>query len=92
MIKSQKWRKLLVGVFVPALVLAMLLGSAGDVWADSAEINSITGNNLPNDLVLTIDSVSAGDAQPCPGTPTVTDIDGNIYNTVNAYSTIELKR
>ncbi len=26
--------------------------------------------------------VPAGDAQPCPGTPTVTDHEGNIYNTV----------
>ncbi|MBP5206076.1 MAG: fibrobacter succinogenes major paralogous domain-containing protein [Bacteroidales bacterium] len=28
------------------------------------------------------DTIPAGDAQPCPGTPTVTDIDGNVYNTV----------
>lgn len=26
--------------------------------------------------------IPAGDAQPCPGTPTVTDADGNVYNTV----------
>lgn len=25
---------------------------------------------------------TTGDGQPCPGTPTVTDVDGNIYNTV----------
>ena len=28
------------------------------------------------------DTIPPGDAQPCPGTPTVTDIDGNVYNTV----------
>jgi uncharacterized protein (TIGR02145 family) len=27
-------------------------------------------------------AVPAGDAEPCPGTPTVTDVDGNVYNTV----------
>lgn len=27
-------------------------------------------------------AISANDAQPCPGTPTVTDHEGNVYNTV----------
>ena len=27
-------------------------------------------------------SIPVGDAQPCPGTPTVTDHEGNVYNTV----------
>ena len=41
------------------------------------------------DLQHTVDSLSGHgeeetpvDAQPCPGTPTVTDVDGNVYNTV----------
>ena len=33
-------------------------------------------------LHLTVNHRPAGDAQPCPGTPTVTDYDGNVYNTV----------
>ena len=31
---------------------------------------------------MTSDTIPAGDAQPCPGMPTVTDYDGNVYNTV----------
>ena len=37
------------------------------------------------DMVINIPfdgDVSACDGQPCPGAPTVTDIDGNVYNTV----------
>ena len=30
----------------------------------------------------TTSAIPAGDGQPCPGAPTVTDVDGNVYNTV----------
>ena len=33
-------------------------------------------------LVFSISQPVPGDAVPCPGTPTVTDYDGNVYNTV----------
>ena len=33
-------------------------------------------------LHLTVNQIPAGDAQPCPGNETVTDYDGNVYNTV----------
>ena len=37
--------------------------------------------NASETIVLMFDSVRT-DGLPCPGTPTVTDIDGNVYNTV----------
>ena len=33
-------------------------------------------------LELSVTTLIAGDGDPCPGTPTLTDIDGNTYNTV----------
>ena len=38
------------------------------------------GNNITFFAVR--DSIPSGDAQPCPNNPTVSDYDGNIYNTV----------
>ena len=48
------------------------------------EPNGMADNETDNSAskTLTINSIPEGDAQPCPGTPTVTDVDGNVYNTV----------
>ena len=43
--------------------------------------DGITGNGSGNDNDDTTPD-AAVDAQPCPGMPTVTDVDGNVYNTV----------
>ena len=40
------------------------------------------GTAYGNNVSFTTLPVPAGDAVPCPGTPTVTDYDGNVYNTV----------
>jgi uncharacterized protein (TIGR02145 family) len=48
-----------------------------DVQLTVTSING-SGSELKNSYI----SVSAGNGVPCPGTPTVTDIDGNLYNTV----------
>ena len=33
-------------------------------------------------VTAAVDSIQIGGGQPCPGVPSVTDIDGNVYNTV----------
>ena len=38
--------------------------------------------SAPQTFVLLFSETPIVDGQPCPGTPTLTDIDGNIYNTV----------
>jgi uncharacterized protein (TIGR02145 family) len=38
--------------------------------------------SLSTDVIGPLIIGSGGAGQPCPGTPTVTDIDGNVYNTV----------
>ena len=49
---------------------------------------TVTGTNLYGcssvaGMTVTVNATdSLADGQPCPGTPTVTDIDGNVYNTV----------
>jgi len=45
-------------------------GSFPDTYSTQSKLKIIAVEN------------SGGDGQPCPGTPTITDIDGNIYNTV----------
>ena len=45
-------------------------------------LQTVDGCDSAVTLHLTINHIPAGDAQPCPGTPTVTDYDGNVYNTV----------
>lgn len=47
----------------------------------SAHVNQ--AQNASETFVLAFDEAQNNtDAHPCPGTPTVTDIDGNVYNTV----------
>ena len=50
-------------------VRAYATNSAGTAYGN--EVSFVTENYIPE-----------GDAQPCPGVPTVTDVDGNVYNTV----------
>jgi len=38
-------------------------------------------NRYSNQSMLKIIATVAGSLNPCPGTPTITDIDGNVYNT-----------
>ena len=38
--------------------------------------------NYLDDITLSVIGGAVGDAQPCPGAETVTDYDGNVYNTV----------
>ena len=38
--------------------------------------------SAPQTFVLLFSETPIVDGQPCPGTPTLTDIDGNVYNTV----------
>ena len=40
------------------------------------------GTVYGEEVSFTTLAIPAGDALPCPGTPTVTDYDGNVYNTV----------
>ena len=49
-----------------------------------SEPNGVADNVTDNTLSmsLSVSELPSGDAQPCPGTPTVTDIDGHVYNTV----------
>ena len=51
---------------------------------DSVESRPVTqAQDSSQTIVLMFDETQGNvDGQPCPGTPTVTDIDGNIYNTV----------
>lgn len=52
----------------------------------SYTVRLIAGNNWGNDTIVKTNLVNVstglGNGTPCPDTPTVTDIDGNVYNTV----------
>lgn len=49
-----------------------------------SEPNGVGDNLSDNTLTiyLLVSDLPSGDAQPCPSAPTVTDIDGHVYNTV----------
>ena len=48
-----------------------------------AFVTTAAGTNYGGELTFTTTaSISGVDAEPCPGTPTVTDFEGNTYNTV----------
>ena len=50
------------------------------VFEPNGMADNETDNTASKNLIIY--SVPEGDAQPCPGAPTVTDVDGNVYNTV----------
>ena len=61
----------------------MIALDAGTTYYVRAYATNEEGTGYGNEVILTMlptDSVPI--AAPCPGTPTVTDIEGNVYNTV----------
>ncbi len=65
-----------------AATLAQLQAIVEEQQNRIEELEEQIGNNPTDTTIISNDTIPAGDAQPCPGTPTVTDIDGNEYNTV----------
>ena len=55
--------------------------NAGTTYYARAYATNQAGTTYGDEVIFTTTSVSF-EAQPCPTTPTVTDIDGNVYNTV----------
>ena len=55
--------------------------NTGSYTVQLTATNGHGSNTLTKDNYITVTS-GGGNGQPCPGTPTVTDIDGNVYNTV----------
>ena len=45
-------------------------------------VTNENGSDTETKVDYIVVSASAGNGDPCPGTPTVTDADGNVYNTV----------
>ena len=45
-------------------------------------VTLIVSNSYGTDSDVQVNYINVVDGIPCPGTPTVTDIDGNIYNTI----------
>ena len=73
-------KKLLFTLFIIAIAITGL-------QAQNLQVHKTDGSIITVPL-STIDSITfmiggtVGQEQPCPGIPTVTDIDGNVYNTV----------
>ena len=66
------------GYITMADIQGLLNGLSNAIDSLNNKIDSLE-NLVNNQTPATQDTV---DAQPCPGVPTVTDIDGNVYNTV----------
>ena len=56
--------------------------TAGTTYYVRAYATNFAGTGYGEDVPFTTLTVPAGDAQPCSGNATVTDGDGNVYNTV----------
>jgi uncharacterized protein (TIGR02145 family) len=56
--------------------------SAGTTYYVRAYATNSAGTAYGNQVSFTTTSSSGSDGQPCPSTPTVSDYDGNTYNTV----------
>ena len=54
-----------------------------EIYSGSAEVSfGIAEPNVSKSVRCLKDDEHINDGQPCPGTSTVTDVDGNIYNTI----------
>ena len=72
-------KTLLIGIISLISVLALQAQSRLAVWCHGVP----TYYNISDvDSIVFENSVVPQYGQPCPGTPTLTDIDGNVYNTV----------
>ena len=72
-------KTLLIGIISLISVLALQAQSRLAVWCHGVP----TYYNISDvDSIVFENSVVPQNGQPCPGTPTLTDIDGNVYNTV----------
>ena len=56
--------------------------TAGTTYYVRAYATNNVGTAYGDEIGFTTETETPQDAQPCPGTPTITDIDGNVYNTV----------
>ena len=56
----------------------------GQTFTETASYSSVlpSANGCDSTIIISVRVIPAGDAQPCPGHETVTDYDGNVYNTV----------
>ena len=56
--------------------------NASTSYTYRAFVTTGEGTNYGEEVTFSTFEITYLDAQPCPGTPTVTDVDGNVYNTV----------
>ena len=54
----------------------------GTIYYIRAYATNSVGTAYGEEISFTTPNIPHGDASPCPGTPTVTDHEGNVYNTV----------
>ena len=56
----------------------------GQTFTETSSFTSVlqAANGCDSTVIISVRVIPENDAQPCPGTPTVTDIEGNVYNTV----------
>ncbi len=67
-------------LFIIAIAITGLHAQDLQIHKTDGSIITIPLNSI--DSITFANGGTGGQGQPCPGTPTVTDIDGNVYNTV----------